>query len=71
MGMIETLTPEGRADLRRVRELTDRPVAANLMIQGWKRDPSIVDELVAPTFATSSPPPAIRPCSRPGCTTRV
>ena len=47
MGMIETLTPEGRADLRRVRELTDRPVAANLMIQGWKRDPSIVDELVA------------------------
>jgi enoyl-[acyl-carrier protein] reductase II len=45
MGMIETLTPEGRADLRRVRELTDRPVAANLMIQGWKRDPSIVDEL--------------------------
>ena len=24
MGMIETLTPEGRADLRRVRELTDR-----------------------------------------------
>jgi enoyl-[acyl-carrier protein] reductase II len=47
LGMIETLTPEGRADLRRVRELTDRPVAANLMIQGWKRDPSIVDELVA------------------------
>ncbi|HTI76918.1 MAG TPA: nitronate monooxygenase [Mycobacterium sp.] len=47
LGMIETLTPEGRADLRRVRELTDRPVAANLMIQGWKRDPSIVDELAA------------------------
>src|SRR6201994_925388 len=47
LGMIETLTPEGLADLRRVRELTDRPVAANLMIQGWKRDPSIVDELVA------------------------
>jgi enoyl-[acyl-carrier protein] reductase II len=47
LGMIETLTPEGRADLRRVRELTDRPVAANLMIQGWKNDPSIVDILVA------------------------
>ncbi len=46
LGMIETLTPEGRADLRRVHELTDRPVAANLMIQGWKRDPSIIDELV-------------------------
>ena len=47
LGMIETLTPEGRADLRRVRELTDRPVAANLMIQGWKKDPSIVDVLAA------------------------
>lgn len=45
LGMIETLTEDGRADLRRVRELTDRPVAANLMIQGWKRDPSIVDVL--------------------------
>jgi enoyl-[acyl-carrier protein] reductase II len=45
LGMIETLTAEGRADLLRVGELTDRPVAANLMIQGWKRDPSIVDML--------------------------
>jgi enoyl-[acyl-carrier protein] reductase II len=45
LGMIETLTEEGRADLLRVRELTDRPVAANLMIQGWKGDPSIVDVL--------------------------
>ncbi|BBZ23079.1 putative 2-nitropropane dioxygenase, NPD [Mycolicibacter hiberniae] len=45
LGVIETLTPEGRADLRRVRELTDKPVAANLMIQGWKKDPSIVDAL--------------------------
>jgi enoyl-[acyl-carrier protein] reductase II len=45
LGMIETLTAEGREDLLRVRELTDRPVAANLMIQGWKRDPSIVDVL--------------------------
>jgi len=47
LGMIETLTEDGRADLRRVRELTARPVAANLMIQGWKRDPSIVDVLDA------------------------
>lgn len=47
LGMLETLTPEGRADLLRVRDLTDRPVAANLMIQGWKRDPSIVDILAA------------------------
>jgi enoyl-[acyl-carrier protein] reductase II len=45
LGMIETLTPEGRADLQRVRGLTTKPVAANLMIQGWKRDPSIVDAL--------------------------
>lgn len=47
LGMLETLTPEGRADLLRVRTLTDRPVAANLMIQGWKGDPSIVDTLAA------------------------
>lgn len=47
LGMIETLTPEGRADLMRVRTLTDRPVAANLMIQGWKGDPSIVETLTA------------------------
>jgi enoyl-[acyl-carrier protein] reductase II len=47
LGMIETLTEEGRADLLRVRRLTDRPVAANLMIQGWKRDPSIVEVLAA------------------------
>lgn len=46
LGVIETLTEEGRADLLRVRDLTDRPVGANLMIQGWKRDPSIVDVLV-------------------------
>lgn len=47
LGMIETLTEEGRADLLRVRDLTTKPVAANLMIQGWKRDPSIVDVLAA------------------------
>lgn len=46
MGIIETLTAEGQADLRRVRDLTDKPVGANLMIQGWKHDPSIVDVLV-------------------------
>jgi len=47
LGMIETLTPQGRADLHRVRSLTDKPVAANLMIQGWKKDRSIVDVLVS------------------------
>lgn len=45
LGMIETLTPEGRSDLQRVRGLTDKPVAANLMIQGWKKDPGIVETL--------------------------
>ena len=45
LGMIETLTPKGQADLLRVRKLTDKPVAANLMIQGWKKDPSIVEIL--------------------------
>ena len=45
LGMIETLTVDGRSDLARVRELTDKPIAANLMIQGWKNDPSIVDTL--------------------------
>jgi enoyl-[acyl-carrier protein] reductase II len=45
LGMTETLTPEDRSDLHRVRRLTDTPVAANLMIQGWNRDPSIVDVL--------------------------
>jgi enoyl-[acyl-carrier protein] reductase II len=62
MGMIETLTAEGRADLLRVRELTDRPVAANLMIQGWKKDPSIVDTLAAANIRhvfTSAGDPAL------------
>lgn len=43
MGVIETLSPQGREDLARVRDLTDKPVGANLMIQGWKNDPSIVE----------------------------
>jgi enoyl-[acyl-carrier protein] reductase II len=43
MGVIETLSPQGREDLARVRELTSKPVGANLMIQGWKNDPSIVE----------------------------
>ncbi len=43
MGVIETLSPQGREDLASVKGLTDKPVGANLMIQGWKNDPSIVD----------------------------
>ncbi|SEH88535.1 enoyl-[acyl-carrier protein] reductase II [Mycolicibacterium rutilum] len=62
LDMIETLTDQGRADLLRVRELTDRPVAANLMIQGWKADPSIVDTLAAASVRhvfTSAGDPAL------------
>src|SRR5689334_4770762 len=56
MGVIETLSPQGRADLARVRELTDKPVGANLMIQGWKNDPSIVETIAAAgvTYVASS-----------------
>ena len=62
MGVIETLTPEGQADLLRVRDLTDKPVGANLMIQGWKHDASIVEVLVKSGItyvATSAGDPAL------------
>jgi enoyl-[acyl-carrier protein] reductase II len=47
LGIIETLSPQGRDDLARVRDLTDKPVGANLMIQGWKSDPSIVETIAS------------------------
>lgn len=62
MGIIETLTAEGREDLVKVRELTDRPVGANLLVAGWKHDPSIVDTLVeagVSYVATSAGDPAL------------
>lgn len=62
MGIVETLSPQGRADLARIRSLTSRPVGANLMIQGWKNDPSIV-EVIADAgisyVATSAGDPAL------------
>ena len=62
MGVVETLSPQGREDLARATALTTRPVGANLMIQGWKNDPSIVD-LIAGTgvryVATSAGDPAL------------
>ncbi|MFL6023428.1 MAG: NAD(P)H-dependent flavin oxidoreductase [Marmoricola sp.] len=45
LGVIETLSPQGREDLARARTLTSKPIGANLMIQGWKNDPSIVETI--------------------------
>ncbi len=62
MGVIETLSPQGRADLARVRDLTSKPVGANLMIQGWKHDPSIVEVIAEAGIdyvATSAGDPAL------------
>jgi enoyl-[acyl-carrier protein] reductase II len=62
MGVIETLSPQGREDLRRVGGLTDKPVGANLMIQGWKKDPSIVEVIAEAGIsfvATSAGDPAL------------
>jgi enoyl-[acyl-carrier protein] reductase II len=46
LGMIETASEQGRADLARVRDLTDRPVGANIALI-MMRDPGIVDVLAA------------------------
>lgn len=62
MGIIETLTAEGREDLVKVRQLTDRPVGANLLVAGWKHDRSIVDTLIeagVSYVATSAGDPAL------------
>ena len=62
MGVVETLSPQGREDLARLRDLTSKPVGANLMIQGWKSDPSIVETIAASGVkyvATSAGDPAL------------
>jgi enoyl-[acyl-carrier protein] reductase II len=46
MGIIETASPAGRADLGRIRTLTDKPVGANLNLL-FMRDPAIIDQLLA------------------------
>ncbi|WP_068182133.1 nitronate monooxygenase [Mycobacterium sp. UM_CSW] len=46
LGIIETTSEAGRADVRRVRELTDRSVGANIALL-FNRDPAVVDLLVA------------------------
>lgn len=45
LGIIETTSDQGRADLRRVRELTGRPVGANIALL-FNRDPAMVEILV-------------------------
>lgn len=62
LGVIETISPEGRADLARMRDLTDKPFAANLLVAGWKHDPSIVDTIAAsgaPVVTTSAGDPGL------------
>lgn len=62
LGVVETISEEGRADLARMRDLTDKPFAANLLIAGWKHDPSIVDTIAAsgaPVVTTSAGDPAL------------
>ena len=71
LGMLETLTPEGRADLARVRGLTDKPVAANLMIQGWKGTRRSLTCWPKRGSGTCSPRRAIPRCSLRDCTTRA
>ena len=44
LGIIETASPRGREDLKRVRDLTDRPVGANVAL-AVRKDPSVVEVL--------------------------
>lgn len=44
LGIIETASPQGREDLKRVRDLTDRPVGANVAL-AVRKDPSVVEVL--------------------------
>jgi enoyl-[acyl-carrier protein] reductase II len=46
LGIIETTSEQGRADLRRVRDLTEGSVGANIALL-FNRDPAMVDLLVA------------------------
>lgn len=46
LGIIETTSDQGRADLRRVRDLTDGAVGANIALL-FNRDPAMLDLLVA------------------------
>jgi enoyl-[acyl-carrier protein] reductase II len=61
LGVIETASPQGRADLARVRELTDKPVAANIALTMRQYD-GIIDVLVSAgitSVTTSAGDPAV------------
>lgn len=61
LGVIETASPQGKADLKRVRELTDKPVAANIALTMRQYD-GIVDILAdagITTVTTSAGDPAV------------
>ena len=61
LGVIETASPGGRADLQRVRQLTDRPVGANVAL-AMVRDPAVVDIIAAAgigVVTTSAGDPAL------------
>jgi enoyl-[acyl-carrier protein] reductase II len=45
LGIIETASPQGRDDLKRVRDLTDRPVGANVAL-AMRKDAGIIEVLV-------------------------
>lgn len=44
LGIVETASPQGRQDLKRVRDLTDRPVGANVAL-AVRKDPGVVEVL--------------------------
>src|ERR1700751_4456238 len=44
LGIIETASPQGRQDLKRVRDLTDRPVGANVAL-AVRKDAGVVEVL--------------------------
>jgi enoyl-[acyl-carrier protein] reductase II len=55
LGIIETTSEQGRADVQRVHDLTDRPVGANIALL-FNRNPAVVDLLSANNirFVTTS-----------------
>jgi enoyl-[acyl-carrier protein] reductase II len=61
LGMIETASEEGRRDLKKVQELTDRPVGANVALI-MMRDPAVIDVLAeagVKTVTTSAGDPCV------------